>query len=95
LITSSVSASSVGGTSTPISLAVCRLMMKYTSRATDAQIAELLRVSAKNDQVCNAALCAQTYLPPLLVSHGHLLDAAAKKELIDTFARYKKAPAAR
>jgi hypothetical protein len=53
--------------------------MKYTSRATDAQIAELLRVSAKNDQVCDAALCAQTYLPPLFVSHGHLLDAATKK----------------
>jgi hypothetical protein len=51
------------------------------SRATGAQIAERLRVSTKNEQVCNAALCAQTYLPPLFASHGHLLDAATKKEL--------------
>jgi hypothetical protein len=69
-----------------------QMILPYTSRATGAQIAELLRVSAKNDQVCNAGLCAQTYLPPLFASHGHLLDAATKKELSDTLARYKKAP---
>jgi hypothetical protein len=65
-----------------------KMILPYMSRATGAQIAERLRVSTKNEQVCNAALCAQTYLPPLFASHGHLLDAATKKELGDTLARY-------
>jgi hypothetical protein len=65
------------------------MILPYTSRATGAQIAELLRVSTRNDQVCNAGLCAKTYLPPLFTSHGHLLDAATKKELSDTLDRYK------
>jgi hypothetical protein len=66
------------------------MILPYTSRATDAQMAGLLRVSAKNDQVYDVVLCAQTYLPPLFASRGHLLDATTKKELSDTFARYKK-----
>jgi hypothetical protein len=66
-----------------------QMILPYTSHATDTQIAELLRVSAKNNQVCNAGLCAKTYLPPLFASHGHLLDAATKKELSDTLARYQ------
>jgi len=65
------------------------LILPYINHARNAQVAELLRVSAKNDQVCNAGLCARTYLPPLFASHGHLLDAATKKELSDTLDRYK------
>lgn len=66
------------------------LILPYIDRATDAQITELLKVSTRNNQVCNAGLCAQTYLPPLSASHGHLLDAATKKELDETLNRYKK-----
>jgi len=64
------------------------MILPYIDRATDAQITELLTVSTKNDQICNAGKCAQTHLPPLLESHGYLLDAATKKELTDTLARY-------
>jgi hypothetical protein len=67
-----------------------QMILPYTLRATDAQTAKLLTVSANNDQICNAALCAQTYLPPLFASHGHLLDATVKKKLADTLARYAK-----
>jgi len=66
------------------------LILPYIDRATDGQLAELLKVSTQNNQVCNAGLCAQTYLPPLLASHGHLLDAATKKELIETLNRYRR-----
>jgi len=66
------------------------LILPYVDRATDAQMTELLKVSTQNNQVCNAGLCAQTYLPPLLASHGHLLDAATKKELIETLNRYRR-----
>lgn len=66
------------------------LILPYLDRATDAQITELLKVSTRNNQVCNAGLCAQTYLPPLFTSHGHLLDDATKKELSETLDRYKK-----
>jgi hypothetical protein len=66
-----------------------KLILPYTGRATDAQVVELLRVSAENNQVCNAGLCAKTYLPPLFASHGHILDAATKKKLSDTLDLYK------
>src|SRR5882762_2292823 len=65
------------------------LILPYINEARNGQVAELLRVSAKNDQVCNADLCARTYLPPLFASHGHLLDALTRKELSDTLDRYK------
>jgi len=66
-----------------------QMILPYIKHARDKQVVELLRVSTKNDQVCNAGLCAQVYLPPLLASHGHLLDAATKKQLSDTLDRYK------
>lgn len=50
------------------------LIAPYLNRATDAQIVELLTVSFRNSQVYDAAKCARVYLPPLLESHGHLID---------------------
>ena len=49
--------------------------------ATDAQIERLLRVSAANDQVHHAGLCARDYLPSLISSHGHLLYVATRDKL--------------
>lgn len=64
------------------------LIHPYLSRASDAEIAKLLKVSAENDQVYDAGLCARTYLPPLFKSHGHLLDQETRTRLIEVFARY-------
>jgi hypothetical protein len=67
-----------------------QMILPYILRATDAQRAKRLTVPASNEQVCNAAMCAQTYLPPLFAGQGHLLDATMKKKLADTLARYAK-----
>jgi len=56
----------------------------------ERRVTELLKVSTLNNQVCNAGLCAYGYLPPLLASHGHLLDAATKKDLADKLSRYNR-----
>jgi TIR domain len=64
------------------------LILPYLKKAKPAQVAELLKVSTTNNQVCNAGLCVNTYLPPLLKSHGHLMDKAQRKELEETLARY-------
>ena len=52
------------------------------------RFAELLHVSTINNQVCNAGLCAQEYLPPLFKSHGHLMELHERNELRDTLKRY-------
>ena len=63
-------------------------LLPFIPRATDAQIVRLLVASERNSQVCNAGLCATKYLPPLLQSHGALLDPAVRKRLEQTLARY-------
>lgn len=65
-----------------------QLLLPYLDRATNAQIVELLNVSHRNDQVEHASLCARQYLPPLLRSHGHLLDPQVRTELTGILARY-------
>ncbi|MCA1378881.1 MULTISPECIES: toll/interleukin-1 receptor domain-containing protein [unclassified Bradyrhizobium] len=66
------------------------LLQPFVKSATDAQVAEVLRVSTVNDQVCHASECATKYLPPLLESHGHLLDPTVRKELGEILSRYKR-----
>ncbi|WP_271528809.1 toll/interleukin-1 receptor domain-containing protein [Bradyrhizobium sp. CCBAU 25338] len=65
-----------------------QLTLPYLNRATDAQIVELLNISHRNDQVQHASLCAREYLPPLLRTHGHLLDPATREGLAAVLAQY-------
>jgi TIR domain len=68
------------------------LIIPYLPRATDQQIVELLNVAQRNNQVANAGRCAVHYLPPLLASHGHLLDREVRAQLRETLARYQVSP---
>jgi hypothetical protein len=61
----------------------------YLGRAKDAQILKILEVSADNGQVCHASRCAKHYLPPLLKSHGHLLDEKRREKLTEVLAQYR------
>jgi TIR domain len=65
------------------------LVIPHLPRATDQQIIELLNVAQRNNQVCNAGRCAVHYLPPLMASHGHLLDPQVRASLKETLARYQ------
>ena len=51
-----------------------QLILPYISKMEDDQIIILLEKSSENSQVHDAGLCAVDYIPPLLDSHGHLLD---------------------
>ncbi len=64
------------------------LILPYLGKAKDQQIVELLKVSTQNNQVCNAGLCARQYLPPLLKSHGQLMDTQDRETLEDTLKLY-------
>lgn len=64
------------------------LILPYIARASNEQIIQLLNLSAKNSQVYDAGLCIQKYLPPLVKSHGQMLNAEVRKKLEDTIARY-------
>lgn len=68
-----------------------QLILPYLDKATKEQIVSLLNTSLKNDQVCNAGLCATTYLPPLLASHGKYMTEHERTELAEVLKRYKKA----
>jgi TIR domain len=48
-------------------------ILPHISKMSNDQIKSLLERSAGNNQVHHASLCATTYIPPLLASHGHLL----------------------
>jgi hypothetical protein len=65
------------------------LILPYLGQATKEQIVELLTVSLRNEQVCNAGLCAQRYLPPLVRTHGRFMKRYDLKELKETLGRYK------
>lgn len=66
------------------------LVLPYIKNASNEQIVELLHVSAANDQICNASLCATKYLPPLFASHGQFMNGDTRKELSDVLKRYEK-----
>ena len=65
------------------------LVVPYLPRATDQQIVQLLNVAQSNDQIANAGRCAVHLLPPLMTSHGHLLDPIVRATLQETLARYQ------
>jgi hypothetical protein len=65
------------------------LVVPYLPRATDQEIVELLNVAQRNDQIANAGRCAVHLLPPLMASHGHLLDPQVRAALQETLARYQ------
>jgi hypothetical protein len=69
-----------------------QLILPYLPQATDAQIVELLNVSQRNGQVHHASLCAREYLPPLMRSHGHLLQPELRQELEQVLAQYAVPP---
>lgn len=69
------------------------LILPYLPRATDVQVVNLLKASERNGQICHAALCARNYLPPLMRSHGHLLDEKTKQNLEAVLAQYPPPPA--
>jgi hypothetical protein len=64
------------------------LILPYLRRASAEQIATLLKVSAENGEVCNATLCAREHLPPLLKTHGQLMEPQLRTELSRTLDRY-------
>ena len=55
----------------------------------NAQIKLLLEKSAANDQVHHASQCAARYIPPILKSHGHLLDENTRQFLEEVCEQYK------
>ncbi len=63
-------------------------LLPHQESLTDSQIKKLLEFAASNEQVQHASRCAKEFLPPLIKSHGHLLDAGALKTLRDTCRRY-------
>jgi len=65
-----------------------QLLLPHLCQATDEQIKDILQAACYNGQIAHAALCAREYLPPLLASHGHLLDEANRAHLEGVFAQY-------
>jgi len=64
-----------------------RLILPYLNQASDDQIKLLLEKVADNGQVHQAAQCANEYIPPLLESHGHLLDNDTRSFLTETLGK--------
>lgn len=58
-----------------------RLILPYTGRMSDSQVKALLEEVAHNNQVHHAGQCANEYIPPLLESHGYLLDKETREFL--------------
>jgi hypothetical protein len=66
------------------------LILPYIAKASKQQVVELLEASIENRQICDASLCATTYLPPLFESHGKFMKEETRKELADVLKRYEK-----
>lgn len=65
------------------------MILPFVGKATNDQIQKLLKISLANGQVLHAAQVAHEFMPPLLKSHGHLLDAndlAALDEVVKQYA---------
>lgn len=63
-------------------------ILPYLGIATDEQKIAILAAAAMNDQISNAGLLAQTYLPPIFATHGQLLKEEARDSLGRTLKRY-------
>lgn len=64
------------------------LILPMVGKATNEQILKLLKVSRANSQVLHASQVAHEFLPPLIKSHGHLLDAEDLAELEKVVEQY-------
>jgi len=64
------------------------LILPYIGDLSDEQMKSLLEKVITNKQIHHANLCAHDYIPPLLESHGHLLDESDLEFLKDVCARY-------
>jgi TIR domain len=51
-----------------------KLINPYLARMSDEQVVNLLNKCRENRQVYEATACAVEYIPPLLLSHGRLLE---------------------
>jgi hypothetical protein len=67
-----------------------QLILPHLPRASETQVVRLLESARKNGQVYDAALCARDYLPPLIKSHGHLLDTKTREFLEAACVRYAR-----
>ncbi len=65
-----------------------RMIQPHIPRMSDEQIKTLLEKARSNGQVHHASLCASQFLPPLISSHGHLLDEDTKEYLLDVCSEY-------
>jgi TIR domain len=63
------------------------LLQPYLNRASDQQITRLLALSAQNDQIYDAG-GSHTALPPLIKSHGHLMQPADLEKLKTELKKY-------
>ena len=66
-----------------------RLILPHIGEMSDVQVKLLLEKVASNSQVHHAGQCANDYIPPLLESHGHLLDNKTREFLEDVCAQYR------
>ena len=66
------------------------MVLPFLDKATDEQIGRALQISAENGQVLHARQVAQEFLPPLMESHGHLLDRGTRKKIKQIVAQYTK-----
>jgi hypothetical protein len=64
------------------------LILPYISDLSDEQMKALLEKVLTNNQIHHANLCARDYIPPLLESHGHLLDESGLEFLKAVCAQY-------
>ena len=64
------------------------MILPYLAKATDEQVAKLLKISAANGQVLHASQVAHEFLPPVMKSHGHLLDSDTREEIEKVLEQY-------
>jgi len=77
-----------GSTSFRLAEANFKLIQPYVTGLSDEQMKSLLKKVVANGQIHHAHLCARDYIPPLLESHGHLLDETDLAFLEDVCAQY-------
>lgn len=63
---------------------------QYIGIASDNQKLKILKISLENGQISHASICARSYLPPLLSSHGHLMDENDRQKLAERISQYQK-----
>jgi hypothetical protein len=65
-----------------------QMILPYVGKATDEQMRYLLQISLANGQVLHASQVAREFLPPIMKSHGHLLDPETREEIECVLAQY-------